>query len=294
MYFPKWKILLILAVFVAGVVFSAPNLLSREQADKLPGWMQPVTLGLDLQGGSHMLLEVDVAAVAREQLTALVESARNALRKEKIRYADLGVTGGAVSVRILDAADHERARKLLRELDPQQTEIEMRDDGAATLRYTEQAETARRNAAVDQSIEIVRRRVDELGTREPTIQRQGANRILVQLPGVDDPDRIKQLLGKTAKLTFHLVDDSVTAAEAAAGRVPPGAMLLPSQDETQPQKVPVRRRVEVGGDALTDAQPSFQNNQAVVSFSFDAAGGKKFGQVTRDNTGKQLAIVLDE
>lgn len=294
MYFPRWKIIAILAVCIIGILFAAPNLVSREQADKLPDWMQPVTLGLDLQGGSHLLLEVDVGAVTRDQLASLIESVRTNLRKEKIRYADLGVTGDAVALRLLDRSDFDRARQALRTIEPQQTLLDIRDDGATTLRYTEQAESARRNSAVDQSIEIIRRRVDELGTREPTIQRQGASRILVQLPGVNDPDRIKQLLGKTAKLTFHLVDDSLSAADVAAGHVPPGTVLLPSQDAVGPQKVAVRRRIELGGDSLTDAQPTFQNGRPVVSFNFDAAGARKFGEITRDNTGKQLAIVLDE
>lgn len=293
MHYTRWKVLVIVAICLAGFVFAAPNLLSRQQADALPGWLQPVNLGLDLQGGSHLLLEVDVGAVVKERLTGLVESARTTLRKEKIRYTDLGIERDAVAVRIADAGEGERARKLLRDLD-RDTEIEFRD-GRMEVRYTQAALTQYRNSAVDQSIEIVRRRVDELGTREPSIQRQGEDRILVQLPGLDNPERIKNLLGQTAKLNFHIVDSTVSPAELQSGRVPPGAELLPAVDTEpgRPSVYAVRKRVTVGGDALIDAQPSFQNNEPVVSFRFDAAGAKRFGDATRENVGHQLAIVLD-
>ncbi len=293
MHYPRWKTLLILFLCFGGLLFAVPNVLPRQTADALPGWLQPVNLGLDLQGGSHLLLEVETGAVVKEQLTGLVDAVRGALRDQRIRYADLGIHGSAVTVKILDAEAREQTREILRKLDPSTT-VDIRDDGTATLTYTEQALLERQKAAVDQSIEIVRRRVDELGTREPTIMRQGEDRILVQLPGVDDPDRIKNLLGKTAKLTFHLVDPTVTAEEAGRGRVPPGTMLLSSQDPQGPAAYVVRRKVEIGGDALVDAQPTFQNNEPVVSFRFNALGGKRFGDLSTANVGKQLAIVLDE
>ncbi len=293
MFYPPWKTVLILVVCVIGIVFAAPNVLPRQTADALPEWLQPVNLGLDLQGGSHLLLEVEVEAVVKEQLTGLVDAVRTAMREQRVRYADLGIEGNTVTLKLLEPEKRDEALAALRQLDPATT-VEMRDDGTAVLAYTEQALVERQRAAVDQSIEIVRRRVDELGTREPTIMRQGEDRILVQLPGLDDPGRIKSLLGKTAKLTFHLSDPTVTPEEAQRGRLPPGTMLLPSQDPTGPQYHVVRRKVEVGGDALVDAQPSFQNNEPVVSFRFNTAGGKRFGDVTKENVGRQLAIVLDE
>lgn len=293
MFYPRWKTLLILGICLVGFVFASPNVLPNKTVAALPSWLQPVNLGLDLQGGSHLLLEVEVEAVFKEQLTGLVDGLRGGLREAKIRYADLGVQGRSVTVKLLDAETREQARGIIRKLDPD-TNVELRPDGTAVITYTEQAQALRKKAAIDQSIEIVRRRVDELGTREPTIMRQGEGRILVQLPGVGDPDRIKNLLGKTAKLTFHLVEPTVSAEEAARGRVPPGTQLMPSADPKGPPAYVVRRKVEVGGDALIDSQPSFQNNEAVVSFRFNAAGGKRFGDVTAANTGKQLAIVLDE
>ena len=166
------------------------------------------------------------------------------------------------------------------------------------MKFSAAATETRRRQAVEQSIEIIRRRIDETGTKEPTIQREGQDRILVQLPGVDNPQRIKDLLGKTAKLTFQLVDQSVTVEDARRGRLPPGDEILPSVDEGRGRgggggSYVVRKRVMVGGDTLVDAQATFQNNEPVVSFKFDSIGGKKFGDATRENVGKPFAIVLD-
>lgn len=294
-HFPKWKIILAVVVSLAGFIWSAPNLLPRETTDQMPSWWQPVSLGLDLQGGSYLMLEVDTSYVVREHLSSLVETVRATLRKERVKYAELGLSGkDTVKVRILEAGDREKIRPELRKLDPSAA-FDMTEDGTVTWYYDENALRSRINQAVDQSIEIVRRRIDEMGTREPSIQRQGAERIVVQLPGVKDPDRIKELLGKTAKLTFHMVDDTATPDDARAGRLPPGSMLLPSAENERglPSSYVVKKRVEVGGDLLTDAQATFQDGRPVVSFKFSAAGGKKFGDTTKENVGKALAIVLD-
>lgn len=292
--FSKWKIALVLAVCLAGFVLSIPNLMPRETTDRLPTWLQPVSLGLDLQGGSYLLLEVDTGYVIREQLGSLVEGIRADLRKERIRYTELGVFGAdAVSVRIIDPEAREPARQILRKLDPS-ADVEAGADGVLVVRYPDTELNQRINSAVEQSVEIVRRRIDELGTREPSIQRQGSDRIVVQLPGVKDPDRIKELLGQTARLTFHMVDDSTTAEEAARGRVPPGSVLLPSAEPDGPfDQYVVRKRVEVGGDLLVDAQPSFDQGRPVVSFRFNFQGAKKFGEITRENVGRPFAVVLD-
>jgi preprotein translocase subunit SecD len=294
-HFPRWKLILVAVVSLAGMVFAFPNLLSRDQADHLPSWLQPVSLGLDLQGGSYLLLEVDTAYVSREQQNSLVEAVRVALRKEHIKYADLGTKGDQVSVRIMEPGDRDKSRELLRKVDPEAS-FEARDDGTMVMRYAEQVQKRRQLAAVDQSLEIVRRRVDELGTREPSIQRQGEDRIVVQLPGVKDPDRIKALLGKTAKLTFHLLDDTTSPQEAQKGHLPPGDMLLPSAEKERglPEMYVVRKRVEVGGDMLVDSKATYSDGRPVVSFRFSAAGGKKFGDTTRENAGHFLAIVLDD
>ena len=297
-YFAKWKVVLVLAICALGMAFAVPTFLSRDQANALPAWLpnQQVSLGLDLQGGSHLLLEVDSKTVIREYLESLVDTMRIELRKARIRYQGLGVEGNAAKVTIKDPAQTEQAWQLLRELDAD-TETTI-DGNRIFLTLTEKTIRDRKVAAAQQSIEIVRRRVDETGTREPTIQRQGDDRILVQLPGIDDPERIKRLLGKTAKMTFHLIDNRNSVEAAMAGRVPPGSRLLPSDDvdpNGRSRMYLIRKRVMVSGDTLIDSQPSTdgRTNEPVVTFRFDSAGAKRFGLATSKNVGKLFAIVLD-
>ena len=297
-YFAKWKVVVILGICLLGALFAAPNFLSRAQVDALPDWWpkKQVSLGLDLQGGSHLLLEVGARTVIREYLESLVDGMRTELRKAQIQYQSLGVEGDAAAVTVTDAAKVEEARKLLRNLD-RAAKLDV-SGNRITLALTERMLRDRKVAAVQQSIEIVRRRVDETGTREPTIQRQGDERILLQLPGVDDPERVKRLLGKTAKMTFHLLDNQTTAEAAMAGRVPPGSQLLPTDERDargKPAMYLVRKRVMVSGDTLIDSQPGFdpRTNEPVVTFRFDSAGAKRFGDTTAKNVGKPFAIVLD-
>jgi len=298
--FAKWKVVLVLALCGFAVFFSLPNLMTQKDAALLPTWLphKQVSLGLDLQGGSHLLMEVDVEAVVTERLESLVDSARVVLRGARIRYTGLGVQGHSIGVFIKDPARTEEARVSLRDLDSD-TVAEVGEGGRITLTLTEKAIRDRRISAVEQSIEIVRRRIDETGVREPTIQRQGEDRILVQLPGIDDPERVKRLLGKTAKMTFHLVDLRTPISEALAGRVPPGSRLLPHASDIGPDGGPrmvlIRKKVSVPGDTLIDAQPTIdqRSGQPVVSFRFNPVGAKKFGDVTKKNVKKPFAIVLD-
>ena len=298
LYFANWKVLLICAVCALGVVLSIPNLFTPAQLAHVPGFIphKQVALGLDLRGGSYLLLEVDVAAAEHERLNSIIESVRNALRNARIGYTGLDVAGDAIVFTIRDADRIEDARQAIRKIDPDLT-VEIGGDGAGTMKFSTVATETRRRQAVDQSIEIIRRRIDETGTKEPTIQREGQNRILVQLPGVDNPEHVKALLGRTAKLTFQLVDGSVTLDEARRGRLPPGDEILAAQEyrgnRGGPGAYVVKKRVMVGGDTLTDATATFQNNEPVVSFKFDAAGARRFGEATRENVGKPFAIVLD-
>lgn len=294
-YFPKWKAILVIAVCVAGFLFALPNVLSRDTLDALPGWLphKQVSLGLDLQGGSHLLLEVETDAVVREMLESLVDRVRVSLREARIQYTGLGVQRQAVVVTIRDPAQVEEALRQLRDL-RQETIIETGEGGRLELRFNEQELAAREASAVQRSVEIIRRRIDETGVREPTIQPHGANRILVQLPGIEDPERMKEILGQTAKMTFHIVDPRTTMAEAAAGQIPPGSMLVPSAEGSDaPQTYVIGRRAVVSGENLVDAEPTFQEGQPVVSFRFDTRGAMQFGEVTRANVGQLLAIVLD-
>src|SRR5258706_15293248 len=298
LYFANWKVLLISGVCLLGVLLSALNLLAPAQLAYLPGFMRKqVALGLDLRGGSYLLLQVDVAAAQHERLNTVIDSVRNTLRDAHIGYTGLSVDGDAITFTIRRTDRIDDARQALTKLGAGLT-VRMGRDGAGTMRFGTGATEPRRRQGVEQSIEITRRRIDETGTKEPTIQRQGQNRILVELPGVDNPEHVKALLGRTAKLTFQLVDQSVTVEDARRGRLPPGDEILPAVDEGRGRgggagAYVVRKRVMVGGDTLTDAQATFQNNEPGVSFKFDSVGGKKFGHATRKNVGKPFAIVLD-
>ncbi len=298
-YFSKFKIIMVVLICVLGLSLAAPNLFGPEVTKQIPDWLphKRVHLGLDLQGGSHLLLEVNLKAITRERLVALVDAVRVTLRTARIGYRGLGVEGDAVVFRLRKPDQLSQAQKLLRTAESG-TVIET-SDGRILIRYTKESVTAREDQAVAQSIEIVRRRIDETGTREPSIQRQGRDRIIVQLPGLDDPERIKRLLGKTAKMNFRLVDVSMTAVQARATRPPPGSELLPSDDPNEvtatgrPIEYLVRRRIMVSGDTLVDSQPTFESGRPVVSFRFDTTGGRKFGNATKNNVGRPFAIVLD-
>ncbi|MBV9554968.1 MAG: protein translocase subunit SecD, partial [Alphaproteobacteria bacterium] len=297
LYFANWKVLLICGVCLLGVLFSLPNLFGPGQLAWLPSQVphRQVSLGLDLRGGSYLLLEVDVGAAQTEQLNGTIDSVRDALRNAKIGYTGLNVENNAIVFRISEPARIEDARAVLMKADPALT-VDIAADGAGRMQFSAQATNQRRSQAVEQSIEIIRRRIDETGTKEPTIQRQGQDRILVELPGIDNPEHVKALIGKTAKLTFQLVDQSTTPDQAKQGHMPPGDEVLPAADAARggASSYLVKRRVMVSGETLTDAQVTFQqSNQPVVSFRFDSVGAKRFGDATRENVGKPFAIVLD-
>src|SRR6185437_12912335 len=211
LYFANWKVLLICGACLLGVLLSLPNLFTPAQLAYLPHFIpkKQVALGLDLRGGSYLLLHVDVDAAQRERLNSITDSVRNTFR---------------------DTDRIEEAKRDLVKSDPDLV-VEIAPDGAGTMKFSTVATETRRRQAVEQSIEIIRRRIDETGTKEPTIQREGQDRILVQLPGVDNPEHVKQLLGRTAKLTFQLVDQSVSVEDARRGRLPPGDEILPGVEE---------------------------------------------------------------
>ncbi len=295
LYMPRWKIYLIVIVSVLGFLYASPNLMGKETVawmqENMPAFLphKTVNLGLDLRGGSHLMLEVDTDSVIQEKMQGLLDEVRGALRKEKVGYTDLSLRDGAVTFKLTDGAVIGKVEEIINDVD-NQLDLNV-ENGVFSLKLSEAQVLDRRRSAMEQSIEIVRRRIDETGTREPSIQRQGDNRILVQLPGVDDPQRIKNLLGQTAKLTFHLVDEAASMNPSAP--VPPGMERLPST-EHKDQSWVVQKRVMVSGDMLVDAQPSFQTGEAVVSFRFDSMGGKRFGETTRKNVGRVFAIVLDK
>ncbi|BCJ91066.1 hypothetical protein IZ6_18010 [Terrihabitans soli] len=308
LHYSRTKTLLTLLIVGLGLLLVVPNLVSPEVRAKLPSWAQrTIVLGLDLQGGSHILLEVDGNALRAERLESLRDQVRTLLRDERIGYSGLGNAGNGVQVRLREATDLDRALPKLRELaqpisnslfgtggGARDLTVTSTPDGIITLTPTEEGANARIRSAVDQSIEIVRRRVDELGTTEPSIQRQGADRILVQVPGLQDPQQLKNILGQTAKLTFRMVDMSMTVDQAVLSRPPPESEILPSTEDPN-QKFLVEKRVLVSGEDLIDAQPGFdqRNNEPIVSFRFNSNGARRFATATTQNVGKPFAIVLD-
>jgi protein-export membrane protein SecD len=296
MYFARWKVTLILAVLVLGCIFALPNLLPLRIVERIPPWLphQRISLGLDLQGGSHLLLAADIDSVVRERLTTVVDAIRSELRKANIGYTELGIEGKSVKLKLRDPSAIETARPLLQSI-TEGMDLTIAADGSVRASFTDAKINEIAQNAIQQSIEIVRRRVDETGTREPTIQRQGTDQILVQLPGLQDPERVKALLGKTAKMTFRLVDQTVTPEAAAAGQLPPTSEILPvaTPRPGEPPAYVVQKRVMVSGENLTDAQATFQDAQPVVSFKFDSIGARRFCDATKNNIGKPFAIVLD-
>lgn len=281
------RIMLIMAICLIGVFFAIPNLLRDSKS--LPSWWQPVNLGLDLQGGSNLLLEVKIDEVLKERMGTIEDSVRQILRENKIRYANLTAGDTFVKVKIDNAGSREKAATLFKKIDTGLS-INEASDGSLEITYDDVALTQLKLKVVDQSIEIVRRRIDELGTKEPVIQRQGSDRIVVQLPGLQNPEYVKSLLGQTAKLSFHLVDNQSSAADARRGKLGSSSRLINSREGGT---YVIQRKPVVGGENLVDANASFQEGQPVVGFKFDAIGGKRFGEATKNNVGGQLAIVLD-
>ncbi|MEX0759762.1 MAG: protein translocase subunit SecD [Tistlia sp.] len=293
----RWQLFVVLAVVLLGLAFALPNFIPREDLEEAPSWLpsQQVNLGLDLQGGAYLLYEVDLNSVFEEQLENLVDAVRVDLREARIGYTGLAAqpAENAIVFRIRDPGQLEAARERLVPL-ATGASLRLGEDGAGRIELTERAVEERRDHVVQQAIEVIRRRIDETGTREPSIQRQGDERILIQLPGIDDPERAKDVIGKTAKLSFRFVLSDVTPG---LDSIPAGAEVLPSDERLasgSTRQYVVRKRVMISGDNLVDAQSTFQDGQPVVSFRFDSVGAQRFGQATSENVGELFAIVLDE
>lgn len=307
----RWKATLILVTAFVTMLLAAPNIMPQSWVDRLPKALQThMTLGLDLQGGVHLILQVDADAVRRERLEALREDVRRVLRDARVQVQSATFQGNGVVVRLREGQNVELANTELRKI-PQplggvfstsgQYDFEVSRQGDVfTVNATEPGLRDRLTRAVGQSIEIIRRRVDQLGNTEPVIQRQGADRILVQVPGEKDPQRLKNIIGTTAKLEFRLVDQSMPVEQALAGRAPADSIVLYEEVKENGrvvQQIPylIQRRVIVTGEDLVDAQAAFNAQQAewVVNFRFNSSGGRKFAQVTQENVNRPFAIVLD-
>ena len=307
-YISRWKITAILATTLFVCLCGFPNFLSEKTLQSLPTWAQRhIVLGLDLQGGSHILLEVDSNAVRKEKIETLRDDVRRIVRENRLGSpAAAVVRGSSVEFRPRQGVDLSLAMSKLRELAQPlggllsatgQRSAEVVDVGNGIIRLTptEPAIIERIRQSVEQSIQIVERRVNELGTVEPSIQRQGVDRILVQVPGLQDPSRLKELLGKTAKMTFRLVDTNVPVEAAIQGRVPPDDEVLKGTKAENFQPYVIEKRVMVSGEDLVDAQPGFdqRTNEPIDTFRFDTQGAKRFAVTTQQNVGRPFAIVLD-
>ncbi len=300
MYFSRMKTAMVLGVCLLGVVFGLPSLLPGPPASWLP-W-RTVHLGLDLRGGSYLLLEVDMNAVVKERLDSLLDGVRQALRNGEIFYQTLEAQPdqNRILLRLKDATKTDAAVAAVKPLISQDPStgtpdlaIRSSPDGTLTMTLSEVALRTRASGAVQQSIEIIRRRIDETGVLDPQITQQGGDRIVVQLPGIGDPDRIKQLIGKTAHMTFRLVDEA--ANPAGSGPPPPGDDYLAMQDRPG-EKIAVRKRIDVDGADLTDARAGTnpETGEWVVNFTFNSIGARRFADVSRANVNHRFAIVLDD
>lgn len=287
---PKWKIVVSIICTTLAIIYAAPNFVN---VNKL--WLphNGVNLGLDLRGGSHLLLDVDFETYLNDSMENVGDGVRKYLRDDKIGYKNLIVNKNALIFNLRDATDFNTVKKILRKIDDDLV-VKLNDD-LVSVHYNEDSIIKIRKKVIDQSIEIIRMRIDSSGTKEPIIQRQGDRHILLQVPGEEDPTQLKKILGKTAKLTFHLVDENANIEEASKGHVPTGSMIVKSgNDETGENYIVIKKKMLISGDQLTDAYATFdKDSQAVVAFSFNNLGGKLFGEITKNNIGKRLAIILD-
>ncbi|MDB5523859.1 MAG: secD [Rhizobium sp.] len=308
LYFSRWRAFFIWLVTAVSILIAAPNFVPKDVLNSLPSWVpkSTMTLGLDLQGGSHIMLKLERNDIIKERLETALDDVRSGLRKANIGYTSLVGNGQKLTFKLRDPTQIDAARTALKDMTGlvsvggltggtvQEATLSNTSDGAFEIDLTDQGINYRVQSAVSQSIEVVRRRVDELGTTEPLIQRQGSDRIIVQVPGLQDPQRLKAILNKTAKLTFHLVDNTMSAQDALNSRPPANSEIVYSNDDP-PVPFLIEKRAILTGENLVDSQPGFnqQNNAPIVSFRFDSAGAQKFGRVTQEHVGEPFAVVLD-
>lgn len=305
LYFQRWKIALILFVVIAGFVACIPNFFSAETVASWPSWLpkKQIVLGLDLRGGAHLLLEVNRDSLVADRVKTLEGDIRQTLRDARIGYRGLGARGQVVSFTLRDPADAQKALDALKPFaaasaagifgQATQSEVELaQDQDRITATLTDPGIEARMRSAVSQSVQVLDRRLNALGTTEPSIQAEGSERILVEVPGLADTTQLKQILGQTARMTFHM---ECTEQAADPNSPPPGCESVESATAGEPP-VLVESRALLTGDDLADAQPSFhqQTGEPIVNFRFNTSGARKFGEATQANVGRRFAVVLDD
>jgi len=308
LHFSQARMILISLICLVAFLFAMPNFFPKETVERWPNFLpkRQLALGLDLRGGAHLLLAMDTEALRKDWIATLRDDARKQLRDAKIPFTAVGTTPTAVQIRLAKPEDADAAVRELRKLnqslgslllgtESNSIEVEKGEGGLLTLQPTPQGLSNRISGAASAALETVRRRVDIIGTTEPLIVRQGSDRILVQVPGFDDTRRLKELIGNTAKLSFHEVHPQMTAEEARATRVPIGYKIYPAAEKNEAAYL-LRETPVVPGDDLVDAQPGFDSrtNEPVINFRFNQSGARRFGAFTRDNVGRPFAIVLDD
>jgi preprotein translocase subunit SecD len=302
--FPRWKVWVVSLVVAAGVILSIPSLIARTPlAGAWPQWMPQykINLGLDLAGGSHLLLEADASDAQKQRLATMEEEVNTELRRDpRIDVGDFSTAGGRLSFLVRDPtqvdAAVERMRTLTRPValtGNRDWDVSVVDSTRVVLTPTASGTAQALKDAMGVARDVVRRRIDPGGTKEITVVTEGGNRILVEVPGVEDPEALKKLIGETARLEFKLVDLSANPQDAQQGRAPPGSEVLPMADGSG--FMTVKRRVMVSGDQLTDAKQSFdENGRPDIEIKFNSAGARRFGRTTQENVGKPFAIILDD
>jgi protein-export membrane protein SecD len=299
----RWKVGLVVVAILLGILFSLPNFLPASVRDQVKGFMptQVLNLGLDLQGGSYLLMEVDTDDLVKTKINSVTEEVRARLGEKSIAFSGLAASGTTVSVRITDpAAINDAYSTLARLATPLPKNAAVNDmtvqrgnDQTISLNLTQEGIRSTSAGAVDTSIEVIRKRIDTLGTKEPSITRQGINRIVIEAPGESDPEQLKRIIGRTAKLTFQMVDETVSPSDIAAGRIPPGSVAL--MDDSTGQPLVVRKAILVAGGSLTRANVGVdQYQRPAIDFAFNGEGAKAFGDATSRNIGKRFAIILDD
>ena len=302
--FPRWKVWLVSFVVALGVLFSIPSLLAGTQASAYwPKWLPQyrISLGLDLAGGSHLLLEADANDALKTRLQSMEDSVSTELRRDpRIDIGDISTAGGRLSFLVRDPtqvdAAVERMRTLTRPMGltgNRDWDVQVVDSTRLVLNPTPDGTARALKDAMSVARDVVRRRIDPGGTKEITVITEGGNRILVQVPGVEDPEALKKLIGQTARLEFKLVDLSANPADVQQGRAPPGSQVLPMVEGGG--YMAVKRRVMVSGDQLTKADQGYdQDGRPDINITFNTAGARRFARATQENVGKPFAIILDD
>ena len=301
--FPRWKVWSVSLIILAGILLAIPSLLPKSQVERWPAWVPSarINLGLDIAGGSQLLLEADLSDATKQRLQAKEEEVTTELRRGEPRIAigDVSTSGGKLSFIVRDPTQIDAAFERMRTLSQPQGltgtrdwEVSTVDGNRIVLTPTESGSKTALKNSMTVARDVVRRRIDPGGTKEITVINQGDRRIFVQVPGVENPDALIQLIGQTARLEFKLVDLNADPAQVAAGRAPPGSQVLPM---VEGGAIAVQRRVMVSGDQLVKATQGFdQDGRAIVDITFNAAGARRFGRVTQENVNKPFAIILDD